>query len=356
MKNLNKKQIVLAVVIIAVIVGLAMLFTLNKEEFNSKGQLGAEKNPSINEETDIERTELIKERKPARWSEDVSMITTDEGIKAPIPEGFTKLDITNNINEGIVIEDKDGNQFVWVPTTVTNFEKRDLIGQVTNSIQTLKNEPTKKSFWEDPTTEEYIDMKESVEKYGGFYIARYEASYASGDSISNYKPASKKSMTNSLKEMQYVEGTLWNFVSQEDAIQISKNMYAESQSVESHLIYAVEWDTTMQWLIDSKSKTLYEVARDSTTWGNYTNDTFSGTENAGNTGQWEETKANNIYDLAGNIWEWTYEKYEDDEQCSIRGGRAGGTQMQYPAAMRAVNFTDTEVTPVVGFRVALYIK
>ena len=100
------------------------------------------------------------------------------------------------------------------------------------------------------------------------------------------------------------------------------------------------------------------MARDSSSWGNYSNDTFS--ENAAGqfTGQWEETKANNIYDLAGNNWEWTQERYGSDSYVmrgggyNLMGGSCPGSQ--YPAALHDP-LPENDHHPNVTFRAALYL-
>ena len=50
------------------------------------------------------------------------------------------------------------------------------------------------------------------------------------------------------------------------------------------------------------------VASNSTSWGHYSVDSFSPNANGRYTGAYEQAKANNIYDLAGNNWEWTQER------------------------------------------------
>lgn len=69
----------------------------------------------------------------------------------------------------------------------------------------------------------------------------------------------------------------------------------------------------MSWLVRSGAKTEEEVNTDSRSWGNYSDSTGEATTNSGtkqNTGSSEAWKANNIYDLAGNCYEWTQEAYD----------------------------------------------
>ena len=162
--------------------------------------------------------------------------------------------------------------------------------------------------------DEYKAMIESVSKYGGFYIGRYELSGTVTE------PTEKPGKT--LTKTDWYN--LYN------ACRSSK--LQASDKVKTQMIWGCQWDVTMNWLISSGAKTSDEVNKDSSTWGNYSNyntannyteGTTGYEKNAGslqNTGSSENWKANNIYDLAGNVWEWTQEAYFTFG----RAGRGGG--------------------------------
>ena len=161
--------------------------------------------------------------------------------------------------------------------------------------------------------DEYKAMIESVSKYGGFYIGRYELSGTVTE------PTEKPGKT--LTKTDWYN--LYN------ACRSSK--LQASDKVKTQMIWGCQWDVTMNWLISSGAKTSDEVNKDSSTWGNYNNynaannyteGTAGYEKNAGspqNTGSSENWKANNIYDLAGNVWEWTQEA----GSTSIRASRGG---------------------------------
>lgn len=101
-----------------------------------------------------------------------------------------------------------------------------------------------------------------------------------------------------------------------------------------------------------------DIRVDSTSWGNYSNNIFTGNITSGTTGMFEETKANNIYDLAGNYWEWTGERYGDNYVMrsggyNLMGGECTGSS--FPAANRDP-LPGNDHHPNVSFRVALYLK
>ena len=120
----------------------------------------------------------------------------------------------------------------------------------------------------------------------------------------------------------------------------------------------INWDTMLQWLIDSGSKSSSEISKDSTSWGNYSNDSFSNGATGNYTGKWDEAKANNIYDLAGNNWEWTQERKGSNYVArgggyNLMGGQCRGDN--YPSAVRDP-LPGNDNHPNITFRTALYLK
>ena len=170
--------------------------------------------------------------------------------------------------------------------------------------------------------EEFYEMLESVKTYGGFYIGRYETGNTQKN---NLRVVKGHTGTTSIGN----ENNRINYITWYDAYKRSKKM-REKNPVYTNLIWGIQWDETMKWLIDSGEKTYAEVGSYSSSWGNYNDVSFTytqtsgltadglgtvaggtATKSSGNTiiptGSTERNKANNIYDLAGNIWEWTME-------------------------------------------------
>ena len=258
----------------------------------------------------------------------------------PIPSGFSHVDGTE-INSGYVIQDGDGNQFVWVPVdknqkikiNVTSEAKIDSISltdpygdpiQLENTtdlattynneniepningtyiLKVTSGEETKTKelnvtslyalrMWElDMLTEEIAqargyenldqfmqdffsvpagstvedtknmicqaykqgmfsnteENKVSVNNNGGFYIARYEASYLDGKAAS--KVSTSTSRTSSSTSL--TNGMLWNYISQTEALTKANEMYT-SEDFTSSLPSGAAWDRTLSWLEETK--------------------------------------------------------------------------------------------------------
>ena len=197
---------------------------------------------------------------------------------------------------------------------------------------------------------EFNNMVASVEKYGGFYIGRYETGNINQDT-----PVIQKGNTNISSQTWY------------NMYKRCKNIKGANTNVETGMIWGNQWDRTLMWLIETGSKTKEQIADDSTSWGNYNNATFeyvnsSGStvtknENSGTkipTGNTEYTKANNIYDLAGNVYDWTMEAFSTFYRV-YRGGYYGSNGHDNPADYR-YDYDPTYSYYSYGCRSALYIK
>ena len=194
--------------------------------------------------------------------------------------------------------------------------------------------------------EEY-DTETSVKENGGFYIGRYEASYDNG------KPASKisKAINDSYNAVTE-NGMLWNNISQTDALQKAKDMYT-SEEFTSSLLTGAAWDRTLGWLEETGAVSSFKIVGDSKTWGNYSDDEFENSEGLQNTGSIPQTEKNHIFDLAGNVEEWTTEAHSSDSRV-YRGGNYDDTGSYRPCSGRYGTSPDGTRSNL-GFRLALYL-
>lgn len=269
----------------------------------------------------------------------------EHGDVAYIPSQFS---VSANADErtigtGLVVIGSDGSEFVWVPTAQTALQVREFGSYFSGGSIS--------DYWDETSLPQYQAMVQSVARYGGFFMGRYEASYGSGSSLDDYVPASKRVTPNE-------PGRIWVQFSPQDATVACQNLYRDNPTVEGFFPWGANWDTVLQWLIDSGCKSREEVVSNSTSWGNYSDDTFSPGANGQYTGMYEEAKANNIYDLAGNNWEWTQERCGGSNYVmrgggyNLMGGACSGSR--YPAALRDP-LPGNNHHPNVCFRVALFL-
>ena len=172
--------------------------------------------------------------------------------------------------------------------------------------------------------------KNSVNKYGGFYIARYEAGSAN---LRTKNSGTADTVLSQANKYPY------NFIKQTDSITKAATMNNGKTNVTAGLINGAAWDRTLNWILETNSNmSLADINEDSTSWGNYSNSKFNftgkySTDNGKNftdatastekpenssyllgTGVSDYTKKNNIYDLAGNCLEWTTESYSSADR------------------------------------------
>ena len=203
---------------------------------------------------------------------------------------------------------------------------------------------------------EFSKMIDSVEKYGGFYIGRYETGV-----LNQEVAVVQKGNTNIASQTWYA------------MYEKCKTLSDNNNNIETGMIWGNQWDRTLMWLMECNAKdettgkSKEEVISDSSSWGNYYNATFQYTNSSGvtatknensrkriPTGSTEYTKANNIYDLAGNVYDSTMEAYSTDRRAS-RGGCYDRDGNLYQARNRASGDPYSSGNND-GCRVSLYIK
>lgn len=208
--------------------------------------------------------------------------------------------------------------------------------------------------------QKYLEIMESIKKYGGFYIGRYETGGLSSTAVIN--------------KMNTDIGSQNWYTMYKKCLTLKGN----NNNITTMMITGSLWDETLDWIVSSGATnsegttlTYQLVGSNSTTFGNYYNATFNyiakdaemptatetkaiSTSTRIPAGSAEYTKTNNIYDMAGNVWEWTTEAYSTNSRV-YRGGYCNGYGVNYPMASRS-SIYPAATTVSYGCRAALYIK
>ncbi|MFQ6943462.1 MAG: hypothetical protein ACLRTR_03420 [Clostridia bacterium] len=261
-----------------------------------------------------------------------------------VPEEFKiAKDSASTVQGGVVIEDKEGNQFVWVPVaTIADYKRTWYTGWYSFSdyLEALPE-----------------DEKTSVERYKGFYIGRYEAGDKESTVAKTLRSSNDVTKTVTIKANQ----APYNYVRRTQAVSLAEGFATkQGYKAKTKLVSSYAWDTTIAFL--QKVNSDYGSSSEE---GNYYDTTFSYTDITGAT----KTKASdsevlvptgqttpvcNIYDMGGNVWEWTTESFSDtDTPCAFRGGRYSGDFASGPAGYR-VNYSDN-ADDSNGFRLTLFM-
>ena len=427
MRSIKEKRgitliaLAVTIVVILILAGVTIDVTLGENGIINKSKEVANRMNNLVKEDETELNELLNELNEtmdSNWNSNIEIpepepgpptiedttgiqeetvqVEDEYGNKVTVPKGFEVVEEEGTtVPEGIVIQDKDGNQFVWIPVgrvykdnTGTNYSDIQLGRYTFNKTNgtptpvqyayTEANPENYKQLIALPENVEETDCYEyatranpdgiesagtnalnaiakdlegfvnSVKENNGYYLARYEASYGSGTSVANYKPLSKISTSvNDINElnMKYVVGHLWVNAKQIEVAKICRNMYNndESVGVESDLTNSYAWDTAIVFIQEMGNS-------------NYANKAVENRMfmNTGTTGD----EVCNIFDMASNHREWSteYSSYQDDDRGMpylVRGGFAySGTTY---TAMRAW-YHQSGIMRYVTFRPVAYIK
>ena len=334
-----------------------------------------------------------------------------------MPSGVTILE--NDANKGIVIKDKNNNEWVWVEvpkTTVFEDLKIDTTKELKNqNYNDIKNKLIEyvgiyrngsvsqtRNNWKDEWydgcsitsekyTETYQKMLKSIYTYGGFWIGRYEAGIeGTTKKTTNARTSSSSriAIETSPKAISQKDAIPYNYVYCSEAQTLAKEMTPNSNYTSS-LMFGIQWDLVCKYLEVKGRLTTADINSNSTSWGNYENakienitsgkyavykneslgtwTKISGRYTKTNTGPdyytllstgiSEYTNKMNIYAFAGNEWEWTLEHATSNSNspCACRGGGYYYSGSNYPASYRKY-LRMTDAYNDVSFRPTFYVK
>ena len=287
-------------------------------------------------------TKTLEEAK-ADFAKEKTKVEFSDG-NVIIPEGFKIADVpASKVQGGVVIEDKDGNQFVWVPVATIADYKRTWYtgyGSFSEYSETLPE-----------------DEKTSVETYKGFYIGRYEAGDKENTKAKILRSENDVTKTVTIKANQ----APYNYVTRTQAVSLAEGFKTQQgYKAKTKLVSSYAWDTTISFL--QKVNSDYGNSSEE---GNYTYTKFSYTDITGAkqtkesgskvlvpTGQ--TTPVCNIYDMGGNVWEWITESSSNTlYPCPLRGGGYYNGFASNSAGDRSYG-PDSAVGGV-GFRITLFM-
>ena len=323
------------------------------------------------------------------------------GTRPYLPSSdFTQVEGTT-LETGLIIQDSAGNEYVWIevpklasvyPTAgisiqdFTDEEYQNMENDLHTYASTYRNGTSASDTYssEEATglsSSEYTELKrkmlKSVYQHGGFYISRYEA----GTNVKRNEITSVTDVIPMSQANQYPLNRVTCSQAQTLANKASTNGYSGS------LLFGIQWDLVQKY-IESKAVAQgtaigtiqSQLINNSTSWGNYRSSIYNIVSNSAqystnNGSEWLQTPYNktsassvllstganttfgrqNIFDLAGNVWEWTLENSNISSQpCVIRGGSCESSAASEISVNSRSNNTSTQSYWSIGFRITIF--
>ena len=324
--------------------------------------------------------------------------STGEPKTVTIPAGFavSQIEGENTIADGLVIIDKNGNEFVWVSVPKTNevYQLTDVkVENFTNEVyinieKDLHNytmtyrldsdgvETANADIYYDgcgiESKEKYNELKQrmlkSLYEKEGFWIGRYET----GMENENPYYGNEYSIEHPIEEKPVIKANVYPYtwVRCYQAQSLAENMAPVGYT--SSLMFGVQWDLvakSLEYNYPNLNETSYDdgnlrsnlynitnlKAKYSNNWGkDWFNCPYNKTTISNillTTGASEEFKKNNIYDLIGNVTELSLEKNSNG---TIPVVFRDGTLNNDAGYNHRGQYTVTSSSDSLGFRVCMY--
>ena len=376
-KGITLIALVITIIVLLILAGISISMLTGQNGILNRAQEAKEKTELAGEDELRKLTQM----QAAMNLENTTHTDNSTGKEktVTIPGGFavSQVEGENTINDGLVIIDQNGNEFVWVPVenVISHTEEeansnkamainigteeepqyRGILYNFENLTSTVREGCTTSSDdYREPdflnnsnvgdnsiynidsngnkivTSEnlqnEFNNMIESVITYGGFYIGRYETS------INNEEVESKKNVlptSSSLLDKHWYDFYL-------------KQKNFSSQFIQGSMIWGSQYDAMLNWVLTGKDKEKMETK----IYGNHSGEIQkTGMYNNGT------DKINNIFDLEGNLREWTLEANDSDNR-SYRGGNFLAANTPVSRSHAKPNNADE----IYGSRIIIYIK
>ena len=304
------------------------------------------------------------------------------GNQVVVPAGFKVINPTENVTDGIVVEDvtheaTKGSQFVWIPvgevikdsdgnkepitlgryvfnadgsvnTELSKTEPGDQLKEISSSSY-YYTEGLKDSTTTNTHAKDIEIFKSKAESNHGYYIGRYEA---------RDKSATSDRTESSVETNQLVctaNNYVYNYITQPKAAELSRRMYSDSK-FESDLMNSYAWDTAIEFLqkFDNRANKASLKPYSKQNSLNVSRIASQGTNNLSDASK--QDVICNVYDMASNCREWTTETFSmSGTFCAIRGGGFNVYSSYYTSGRDNSGTTGGKFRDGISFRPLLYM-
>ena len=365
--------LVVTIIVLLILAGVTIATLTGENGILTRASESAQRTEESNEEELRKLTALEAATNVDGTTHVDSSTGTETTVKIPAGFAVSQVEGENTLGDGLVIIDSNGNEWVWVevprtaevyPTAginldvnnITNEQCSTIYEDLANYANAYRDSNYSDTFYSTEQhgfadADEYNTVKNnmlrSVYKNGGFWIGRYE--------IGSFDNPVKSNDTTRKPVIQ--KGAYpYNYITCIQAQQIANNLKPlNSEDYTSSLMFGIQWDLVCKFIEEKTDVTESEINSNSCSWGNYTDSQIRGLtgkyaryDNNNLLGDWDVIpqdfeksvesmlfttgasqymKKMNIYDFAGNLYEYTLSSYmlPTDYICIGRGGFFGTT-------------------------------
>ena len=403
MKNNNGITIValvVTIVVLLILAGVSINLVLGNNGVISKAKEAETKSGEASE-NDLNGMNRLIDKMESLLGGDIEPETIPY-----LPSDDFHYDTSTSVDTGLVIADTDENEYVWVvvpkslynnttynsnndkkPSSSTDYANIEYCLQQytatyrgnTNFTDVYYPDTANVGWFADETAYNNLKniMLKSVYENGGFYVGRYEAGIGT-NRTSIEAQVNGKYPVPTTAPVTKADAYPYTYVTRTQAQNLASNVNSGTKT--SSLMFGVQWDLVLAFMHNKGNIADSTLTSNSTTIGNYNDNLwtiknanakystnngstftacpnpFKKESNSGivlTTGADSSFSVQNIYDIAGNVLEWTLENTSNaSDSCAGRGGYFYNTGSVYPAASR--NDLSRSGSRDIGFRVSLF--
>ena len=408
-KGITLVALVVTIVVLLILAGVSINLVLGNNGIIAKAK-DAQRESAEASQNDLKGMNGLIEQMESTLNGSGNGGKTEPETVPYLPSDDFHYDTSTSVDTGLVIKDASGNEYVWVvvprttavyattglgKTTFTDADYTSIENDLKEYTKTYRGSTSYSDVYypDDKNVGWFADataynnlknsMLKSVYENGGFYVGRYEAG------IDTTTGTNRTSNTDKNSDGKYtIEGMPapvskadaypYTYVTRTQAQNLASNVNSGTKT--SSLMFGVQWDLVLAFMHNKGNIADSTLTSNSTTIGNYKDNSWTiknanakYSDNKGRTftacpnpfkkesnssillttGADSSFSVQNIYDVAGNVWEWILENTSStDLPCASRGGCFSSTGSDSPTIYFIVPTDGSNYSH--GFRVSLF--
>ena len=404
-KGITLIALVITIIVLLILAGISISMLTGQNGILNRAQEAKEKTEVAGGDELRKLTQMEAAMNLENTTHKDNSTGVEKTVTIPAQCAVSQVEGENTLEDGLVIIDKNGNEWVWieVPNSIyarakSSIDFDNINNDLLDYVGIYRKGSINQNFnWKDQwyegngiiNQETYISMYQkmltSIYINSGFWVGRYEAGIEGSISDLSLGRVSHNDIDNiSPNAIIQKDAIPYNFIDISEA-QFLANKMSPNNIQSTSLMFGIQWDLLCKFLEVRGFLAEDDINENSSNLGSYKNKIIKITSsnakkfhadkqkweimNEGEkaiigdgtndnilitTGSSEETKVKNIYDIAGNLWEFTLEKTEYAEYPTCkRGGSFVNDGDDYPISIRSDSKSDF-FGGSAGFRPTLY--